>query len=56
MSDSFTIPGVFAVKVGDNFTIENIHALQPNRGRRWWQVWKPKLVASRKLQEFRVVA
>lgn len=36
-------------------TIAGVHRLTKNPGRRWWQVWKPRLVATEELQTFAVL-
>lgn len=49
------------LKVGDKITLPGFVAypvqmeLVPTEGRRWWQIWKPRMMQQAKLQTFRVV-
>lgn len=40
---------------GDLVTIDEIYRKIPNRDRKWWQFWKPRLVTTDELQLFRVI-
>lgn len=41
-----------AIHLGDYFTISGVHKMVSNPARRWWQLWKPRLVKG-PLQTFR---
>ncbi len=42
--------------MAEQFTIAGVYAEIPNPSRKWWQFWKPRLVVSDKLMDFRVVS
>lgn len=43
-------------KSGDVFTIEGLHPAIRDPNRRWWQFWKPRMVADKdRLATFRVL-
>jgi hypothetical protein len=42
------------IKLGDTFTIAGDYTQIKNPNRKWWQVWKPKIVKANKLQMYRV--
>ena len=42
------------VQKGDTITFEGIRQMARNPDRKWWQVWKPRMVPS-ELKVFRVV-
>lgn len=44
------------IQIGDKFTIENFYSSVKNQDRRWWQFWKPRLVRSKDLVEWKVAA
>ena len=55
---TITVPGVFSVsqvREGDKVTIVGIMERVPNPHRHWWQFWKPRTVATKKLQQFTVI-
>lgn len=39
---------------GDKLTITGIYKLAPNQNRRWWQLWKPRMIVTGDLQEFTI--
>lgn len=39
---------------GDVFTIAGVYKIIRNPDRHWWQIWRPRMVATGKLQTFRV--
>lgn len=41
-----------AIKVGDTVTFAHIYETVSNPDRRWWQVWKPRFVATDNPQTF----
>ena len=43
------------INEGDTVTIDGIYWSVPNPARRWWQIWKPRLVSSDEMQTFTVV-
>ena len=45
-----------SMKQGDTYTFAGVYILKPNPDRKWWQVWKPRLVATPDLQTFQVKA
>lgn len=44
------------IKPGDTITLADCYRAVPNSARRWWQFWKPRLVASEELAVFTVAA
>ena len=40
------------IKTGDTITIAGVMRKAINPDRRWWQFWKPRMVASDELQAF----
>jgi hypothetical protein len=57
-SETFTVPGVYRVrpiKTGDKVTISGCYARVRNPDRKWWQLWKPRMVTTKELQQFTVV-
>lgn len=42
------------IKAGDKFTIAGLHRMERNSDRRWWQFWRPKMIAGPELQSFRI--
>ena len=60
-TDPMTSPAELADRVegrtmnhGDKCTIAGYYSLIRNPARKWWQVWKPRMVASDKLAVFTV--
>ena len=37
---------------GDVLTFDGLFKPMPNPNRRWWQLWKPRTIASNELQTF----
>ena len=48
------LPKDAIIKIGDEFTIANVHTAVPNLARKWWQFWKPKYILG-PLQKYRVL-
>jgi hypothetical protein len=44
-----------AMKPGDMVTIGGCYVMAANPDRRWWQFWRPRMVPTDELQQFRVV-
>lgn len=40
---------------GDTITFEGLHQMVRNPDRKWWQLWKPRMVPA-ELRTFRVVS
>ena len=45
-----------SLQVGDTLTVAGVYVTRLNPGRKWWQVWKPRFVATPDLQTFQVKA
>lgn len=43
------------IKLGDSITIEGLHRVIANPDRRWWQLWKPRMVETSETAEWTVV-
>lgn len=43
------------IKEGDIITIAGYYQKVPNPARRWWQVWKPRMIAGGDLAKWRCV-
>lgn len=47
------------IQMGDMFTIEGVHNVMRNPNRRWWQLWKPRMVPDHRrdgLRQFKVIS
>jgi hypothetical protein len=44
------------MKPGDTFTIAGLTRKVPNPARKWWQVWRPRMIDTRELQTWTIVA
>lgn len=44
-----------SIKPGDRVTIEGLHRVVPNPRRRWWQLWKPRMVETCETAEWTIV-
>lgn len=44
----------YGMKSGDSLTIAGVWRKIPNPDRKWWQFWRPRMVASGEYQRFTV--
>ena len=42
------------IKIGDTVTIAGLVKSVPNPSRKWWQVWKPRMVQTGELMRYTV--